>query len=647
MSSSVKLKTITFNITDKHTQKILNGMTKISKNIYNTTIFNITIFNKYKQTIFKKIYDELSSLQIDEKNKYDIHKRIYELYDINYKEYVNNIPIIKNNSKIIYKFITECCDTSYIINDFYKVIKYLVEYNIFKNNEIIYNDQNKYEVVDSIIEKILQSIYNKNYYRTYYQLINKEPITLQNEIFINQVKNNEKLFDTKLKIDWKKKIENVYKLKICSDNNIIGRVVYSHLNDDNGQLPSDLIINIVQKAYNGYKTFYALKDKGIKCNTPKYIPKDGSYILPYYPRSFKIIGKDIRLTVGENISKNYLNIIKDDKLVCLNSNDKSDYKYYVSKNKMKLITKKKVSKQKNYIVNNKYIDKNNKHIINAYYVNIKIPEYIKDKDIKLIEIKPIYENYSYKICMTYEEKNETKEVKSLHMVKDSISIDLGMANLMSIYDPIGVQYLLKGGYLIWLNKKYNNLIDMLKNKAKKCNNLNTTKQIRKLLIERENNINNYFNNIVKWISTTYKDKTLVIIGYNKRWKDRIDLGRNVNRKFYQIPYCRLLDKLNDKLNGMGIKVSYNEESYTSKCDALSLEEISKKITYTGKRIKRGLFSSSSKKLINADINGAINIMRKYYKKNGEEITEISGTRICNPKSVKIPCEVDKPAGKGN
>ena len=84
MSSSVKLKTITFNITDKHTQKILNGMTKISKNIYNTTIFNITIFNKYKQTIFKKIYDELSSLQIDEKNKYDIHKRIYKLYDINY-----------------------------------------------------------------------------------------------------------------------------------------------------------------------------------------------------------------------------------------------------------------------------------------------------------------------------------------------------------------------------------------------------------------------------------------------------------------------------------------------------------------------------------------------------------------------------------
>lgn len=647
MSSTIKLKTITYNIKDKSIHKILNVMTKISKNIYNTTIFNITIFTKYKQSIFKQIYKEINILPEDKLISYDIHKRIYEVYDINYKEYVNNIPIIKNNNKIIYKFITECCDTSYIINDFYKVIKYVVEYHIFKNNEIIYNDSNKYEVVDSIIDKILQSIYNKNYYRTYYQLINKEPITLQNEIFINQVKNNEHLFNTHIKIDWKKKIESKFNLKICSDNNIIGRIVYSHLNNDKGKLPSDLIVNIVQKAYKGFSSFYALKRKGIKCNMPKYIQKNRSYNLPFYPHSFKVDNENCRLTVGGNISKNYLNIIKDTKIICLNSNDKREHKYYVSENKMKSTTKKKISKQKYYIINDKYIDKNNEHIINAYYVNIKIPKYIKGKKINLIEIKPIYENHTYKVCIAYEDESELKEIKSEHLMKDSISIDLGMANLMSIYDPAGKQYLLKGGYLLWLNKKYNNLIDILKSKAKKCNNLNTTKQIRDLLIEREHIINNYFNNIVKWIATKYKNKTIVIIGYNKHWKNKLNLGRTVNRQFYQIPYCRLLDKVHSKLNGMGIKISYNEESYTSKCDALSLEKIGKKTTYNGNRIKRGLFSSSVKKLINADTNGAINIMRKYYKKNGKEITEITGIRICNPESVKIPCEVDKPAGKGN
>ncbi len=60
----------------------------------------------------------------------------------------------------------------------------------------------------------------------------------------------------------------------------------------------------------------------------------------------------------------------------------------------------------------------------------------------------------------------------------------------------------------------------------------------------------------------------------------------------------------------GINVISNEESYTSKCDALALEEVRKHDTYLGKRVKRGLFRSSIGKTINADVNGAINILRK-------------------------------------
>ena len=61
---------------------------------------------------------------------------------------------------------------------------------------------------------------------------------------------------------------------------------------------------------------------------------------------------------------------------------------------------------------------------------------------------------------------------------------------------------------------------------------------------------------------------------------------------------------------IGIKLIITEESYTSKCDSLALEEIKKHEMYLGKRIKRGLFQSSIGKLINADVNGSINIMRK-------------------------------------
>ena len=69
-----------------------------------------------------------------------------------------------------------------------------------------------------------------------------------------------------------------------------------------------------------------------------------------------------------------------------------------------------------------------------------------------------------------------------------------------------------------------------------------------------------------------------------------------------------------------------KESYTSKCDALALEEINYHETYKGKRINRGLFSSSVNKLLNADINGAINIMRKYIP-----LINISGINLYNPK----------------
>ena len=68
-----------------------------------------------------------------------------------------------------------------------------------------------------------------------------------------------------------------------------------------------------------------------------------------------------------------------------------------------------------------------------------------------------------------------------------------------------------------------------------------------------------------------------------------------------------------------------KESYTSICDSLSLEEINYHETYKGKRIKRGLFSSFQKKLINSDLNGAINIMRK--KINLQIIT---GLNLYNP-----------------
>ena len=103
-----------------------------------------------------------------------------------------------------------------------------------------------------------------------------------------------------------------------------------------------------------------------------------------------------------------------------------------------------------------------------------------------------------------------------------------------------------------------------------------------------------------------------------------------NRNFYQIAYKQLIEKLDDKLKNINKKMILVKESYTSKCDALALEPIGYHEHYLGNRKKRGLFASSTHKLINADLNGAINIMRKYINLNNLNIKN-----ICNPSVLKI------------
>ena len=96
----------------------------------------------------------------------------------------------------------------------------------------------------------------------------------------------------------------------------------------------------------------------------------------------------------------------------------------------------------------------------------------------------------------------------------------------------------------------------------------------------------------------------------KEIKQNINLGKNNNRNFVLIPYGLFKQKLQSKCKLFGIDYIEVDEAYTSKCDALALEPIKKHKKYLGNRIKRGLFQSSIGKLIDADVNGAINILRK-------------------------------------
>lgn len=130
-----------------------------------------------------------------------------------------------------------------------------------------------------------------------------------------------------------------------------------------------------------------------------------------------------------------------------------------------------------------------------------------------------------------------------------------------------------------------------------------------------------------------EDIRTLIIGYNKEWKQNSPLSEVTNQNYVQMPYLKFINILKYKCQMKGIAVQIHEESYTSKCSFLDFESVQKHDEYKGKRIKRGLYKSSAGKLINADVNGAYNIMRKAVSNSIKE-DEIEGL-VINPSIIKI------------
>lgn len=108
----------------------------------------------------------------------------------------------------------------------------------------------------------------------------------------------------------------------------------------------------------------------------------------------------------------------------------------------------------------------------------------------------------------------------------------------------------------------------------------------------------------------------LVIGKNGGWKQEANMGKRTNQQFVQIPHARFISMLTYKAELVGITVLVTEESYTSKASFLDRDLLpvrksgGEKHTFSGKRIKRGLYRASDGRLINADINGASNIVRK-------------------------------------
>lgn len=197
------------------------------------------------------------------------------------------------------------------------------------------------------------------------------------------------------------------------------------------------------------------------------------------------------------------------------------------------------------------------------------------------------------------------------------SIDLGIDNFVTFVDNLGSRpVIINGKGLKSCNKYYNELVS--KAKSELDLNKNHQKYSHKL-----HSITNKRNDKIKYFmhrASTYivkscldLDINTIVIGKNDGWKQESNIGKVNNQTFVQIPYQLFINDLQYKCEEVGIKVILTNESYTSGTSFLDNEQPTKENYNKKRRIKRGLFKSDTGKLINADVNGAYQIMRKVFR----------------------------------
>ncbi len=197
-------------------------------------------------------------------------------------------------------------------------------------------------------------------------------------------------------------------------------------------------------------------------------------------------------------------------------------------------------------------------------------------------------------------------------------IDIGMDNLVALTsNQLGyVPVLINGRPMKSTNQYYN------KRKAElqsKLGHTGTTKRMERMTNKRNRRIDHYMHTASRWIIDDLVAHGIgtLVIGKNDGWKQEANMGKRNNQHFVPIPHARFISILSYKAELVGIRVMLTEESYTSKASFLDRDEMpvynpeqTAKPTFSGKRVKRGLYRAKDGTLINADCNGSLNIIRK-------------------------------------
>ncbi len=219
-----------------------------------------------------------------------------------------------------------------------------------------------------------------------------------------------------------------------------------------------------------------------------------------------------------------------------------------------------------------------------------------------------------------------------------LAIDIGVNNIASCVTTNGEKFLINGKPLKYINHNYNKRITDIQSKLKLTHNKNKSRYKSNITNKRNNRINDYLHKIATYIVNQAVSNHIgtIVVGYNKEWKQDTNIGSINNQNFVNIPFYKFISMLDYKCKLKGIIFKTITEEYTSKCSFVDDEEIAKHTTYAGRRINRELFKTKKGIIINADVNGAYNILKKYMKENATWNERISQTlvKVCSIPSVR-------------
>lgn len=253
----------------------------------------------------------------------------------------------------------------------------------------------------------------------------------------------------------------------------------------------------------------------------------------------------------------------------------------------------------------------------GYKIQIVIPPYLRDKKIRQIHIIPKCHGKYFEARFLFDDV-ETPSA-NLDPTK-ALGIDLGVNNFATCATSEGDSFIVDGKKIKSINQWYNKenaRLSSIKDKqklSKKASNLQARKSAK-----RSRRIDDFIYCSAKYVVKYCIDHNIgnIVVGYNDGFQDTPNLGKVNNQQFVMIPYGKFKDRLEYLCNLVGIKYQTQEESYTSKASFFDLDEMPvwnpdnpHQGTFSGKRIYRGLYRRANGQQLNADVNGALNILRK-------------------------------------